>query len=384
MQKKRLRVIKIIFFIFLILIIGRLGFWQIFMHDHLVAMAEDQRVTQRNIVAPRGSILFSDGSILAASQPSFITFIQPKLIEQQILSKNKVETSLMMGSSDQLNISAVNTVKESYAKKLAEFFWNEDQKVRVTTDSAHLAPEIREKEITKLEKDFQNKLSKNLFWISLGRKVDLEQKNSLDKMGFIGMGFDNTASRFYPEGSSSAHILGFVGSNSNGQDLGYGGLEGFYNGELKGRDGLLTLEKDALGLPILIGKFLSKDAREGKTLVLNIDRTIQHIAEEKLRKGMEKYGAAGASAIVLEPNTGKILAMASLPAFDPGNPTQYAKESYKNPITADSYEPGSTFKVLVMAAGINEKLVEPDTKCDLCTGPLSIAGFSIRNWNNKY
>ena len=83
----------------------------------------------------------------------------------------------------------------------------------------------------------------------------------------------------------SAHLLGFVASDAYGEEAGYFGLEGFYNGELKGKKGTLTQEKDAMGLPILIGKFLVQNAKDGKTLVLNIDRSIQHVVEEKLKPG---------------------------------------------------------------------------------------------------
>ena len=86
----------------------------------------------------------------------------------------------------------------------------------------------------------------------------------------------------------------------------------------------------------------------------------------------------------MDPITGKVLAMASYPSYDPLHAFEYPNKFHRNPITADSYEPGSTFKVLVMAAAINEGLVEPDTVCDICAGPLSLSGFTIKTWNNKY
>ena len=203
-------------------------------------------------------------------------------------------------------------------------------------------------------------------------------------MNLPGIGVQQGSTRFYPEGSSSAHLLGFLGSDARGASKGYFGLEGYFDGELKGMSGLVRYERDALGLPILIGNFFATEARDGKDLVLNIDRSIQFIIEKNLKAGIEKYGAKAASAVVMDPATGGILAMASFPSYDPLKYFNYPKEYFKNPVVADQYEPGSTFKVLVMAAALNEDLVQPDTRCDDCSGPISIGGFVIRTWNNKY
>lgn len=179
-------------------------------------------------------------------------------------------------------------------------------------------------------------------------------------------------------------MLGFVGSDVYGNPTGYFGLEGFYNGELKGINGKLTEEKDAQGQPILIGTYLADPPKDGKTLILNVDRTVQSIVESDLKDGIQKYGAKGASAIVMDPKTGGILALASYPSYDPASPGQFDPASYKDAAIADAYEPGSTFKVLVMAAALNEHLVTPDTRCDKCDGPVSIGGYDIRTWDNKY
>ena len=211
-----------------------------------------------------------------------------------------------------------------------------------------------------------------------GRKVNTSFKKRLEALNLKGLGFEQTTQRFYPEGSSSAQLTGFIGSDIYGEETGYFGLEGSYNGELKGRKGYSSHEKDASGLPILIGKFISKEPKSGKTLILNIDRTVQHVVEEKLKRDVVKYGAKNGSVIVMDPQTGNILAMASYPGYDQAFAKFYPFDNYKNPITADTYEPGSTFKVLVMAAGVNEGLVTPETVCDICAGPLNMAGFTIR------
>ncbi len=347
----RLRVIQTFIYLSFVAILARLWFWQIIESDNLTARAEQQRVSSKTLLAPRGSVLFADGSILAASEPTFALFAQPKIIKQ----------------------------KDQVAKTLAEIIWDYRYK-----NESQIEEEEKKAQILELKVQFLEKLSKDLFWVSLNQKVDLETKLKIDKENFYGVGFDPGLTRFYPEGSSSAHLLGFVSADDYGADTGYFGLEGYYNGELKGKNGSLTEDKDAMGLPILIGTYQVKDARAGASLTLNIDRTIQHIVENNLKVDIEKYGAKGASAVVMEPKTGAILALASYPNYDPADVKNFAKEYFKNPIVADGYEPGSTFKVLVMAAALNEGLVTPETICDICSGPYRIGGFTIRTWNGQY
>lgn len=370
----RFKLIKLIYFIVTILIVLRLGYWQIIRADDLAAKGEDQRLLTKEVVAPRGSIRFSDGSTLASTQPSFLIFGEPKVIDSKFQDKSAYE------------------YKKYYSKQLAEILWEDQLSIQegiiVSESSPSAVPEdqfkVKEKRIEELSKTFFDKLNQNLYWVSFGKKVNFNTKKRIEKLGLTGIGFESTSERFYPEGSSSAHLLGFIGSDIYGEETGYFGLEGFYNGELKGRRGFLTSEKDAMGLPILIGKFETSQPKTGKILVLNIDRAVQHIVEEKLKIAAEKYGAKGGSIVVMDPQTGGVIAMASVPGYDPAWANLYPNENFRNPITAESFEPGSTFKVLVMAAGINEGLVKNDSVCDICGGPLKISEYTIRTWNNQY
>lgn len=332
--------IKLFFLFFFLGVISRLFYWQIVRAEYLQAQAEGQYFTNTKVKALRGKIYFSDGSILASTNPAYDIFGQPKILT----SEQKKRTALII------------------AKILTE----------------------EERDSEDLAKEFVNKLSQDLYWVPLKRQISLEKKRQIENLNLAGIGFEQTSSRFYSEGSSSAHILGFLGSDSKGESKGYFGLEGFYDGELKGLPGILKHEKDASGLPILIGNFLTAEQQNGKDLVLNIDRSIQFIVETQLRLDLEKYGAKAASAVVMEPQSGAILAMVAFPNYDPEKYSTFPKQYYKNPIVADQYEPGSTFKVLVMSAAINEDLVKVDTKCDSCAGPVSVGGFSIRTWNNHY
>jgi cell division protein FtsI/penicillin-binding protein 2 len=376
----RFQVIKLIYIGMFSLILLRLFYWQIVQGDMLTAKAESQRFLTKEMIAPRGEIQFSDGSVLVSSEPAYTLFAQPRIINQSFLPK----TEITLENLQSQDMEKIIRYKKDAALKLAELFKEEDKKLATQTATIAATPEEEKVDLQERQDYFFNLLNKDLFWVNLNRKVDNSLKRRIEDFSLTGLGFDSGTKRFYPEGSSSAHIMGFVGSDEYGEDIGYGGVEGYYNGELKGKPGSLTQEKDALGLPILIGQFTSKDPKPGKTLKLHIDRAIQRMVESSLQKGMVRYGAKGASAVIMDPKDGAILAMASYPSYDPTKSWLYPRQNLRNPLTADAYEPGSTFKVLVMAAGINEGLVTPETKCDICNGPLKVADYTIRTWNNKY
>jgi cell division protein FtsI/penicillin-binding protein 2 len=218
----------------------------------------------------------------------------------------------------------------------------------------------------------------------LARNLSVDEKHSIENLHLDGLNFDESFVRGYPEASMSAHLAGFVGRNDLGEPTGYFGLEGFYNRELAGQPGIEKQEKDAVGNPLMIGDYRQLATRDGRTLKLNVDRSVQYIAEEELKKGIERYGAASGEILIMDPTTGGILAMASLPTYDPAKFYEYDTSLYKNPSVADAYEPGSTFKVLVLAAAINENKVKIDDRCDVCNGPLPIDKYVIKTWNNQY
>ncbi len=360
----RLKYIRLIYFLFLVVIVARLSYWQIWKSEDLVALAEGQRVSSSEVAAPRGDILFSDGSVLVSNKVSFQMFAQPKVIADKLGTAKKLAAIL----------SEVEYGKE----------WKEQREKITEVEQLKTFDLEKDQKVKLIEEDLMKNFSKDLFWVSLGWRVDNDTRLEIDKLRIEGIGFDQKLVRFYPESSSAAHLVGFIGADAYGIDKGYFGLEGYYNGELRGKKGLITQERDAHGLPILLGNYDFKDPSTGKTLMLTVDRTIQTVVEEKLKKGIEKYGAKGASAVVMDPYSGGILAMASYPNYDPGKIGDFPKEYFRNPVTVDGYEPGSTFKVLVMAAAINEGLVTPETICTICDKPVEMSGFTIRTWNNKY
>ncbi len=218
----------------------------------------------------------------------------------------------------------------------------------------------------------------------LARDLSVDEKNAIVGLRIAGLTFDQSFMRDYPEASMSASVTGFVGRDNVGTPTGYFGLEGFYDRELAGRVGIATSERDAAGNPLLVGDYQTLAGRNGRSLKLYMNRGIEYTVEEELQAAVEKYGAAGGDVVVMDPKTGGILAMASWPSYDPAKFYAYDTGLYKNPVVADAYEPGSTFKVLMMAAAINENAIKETDTCDICTGPVTIGPYTIRTWDNKY
>lgn len=332
------------------LILARLFFWQVLSQDKLQARAEQQHWMISEVGASRGEILDRNGAKLVGNDLAFLAYANlPALVQSQ---------------------------KEEIAKSLAPIIYRNHE----ATASAVDLPIIK-----KLEEEILAKLNQSdLVWVPLARKISQQSKKTIESYNFAGIGFEQDNQRFYPEASMAAQLLGFVGSDQNGYDTGYFGIEGFYNQDLKGKPGEVQQERDARGRPILIGGYKIGQAENGRTLKLSLDRTIQYFAEKHLAAGVVKYGAKSGSVVVMDPQTGGILAMASYPAYDPLNFTKYSADLYKNPIAADTYEPGSTFKVLIMSAAFQESLAAPDTICPICQGPKKIGDYTVRTWDNKY
>jgi len=224
----------------------------------------------------------------------------------------------------------------------------------------------------------------NVVWVPLKHKVSRDTKLSIEAMDIEGVGFEKQEVRVYPEGSAAAHLLGFVGKDVDANDVGYFGLEGYYEMSLSGKPGYASFETDAIGKPILLGDSREIRAIGGINLLTHIDKAIQSVLDRKLLAGVEKYGAVGGTAIVMNPADGSILAMSSYPSYHPVEYWEYGDEYFADPSISFSFEPGSIFKVLVMSAALDAGVVEQDTKCTICDGPYKIDKYLIETWNKKY
>lgn len=316
---------------FFLLVISRLFYWQIVKAKELSALGQAQYGNNLKILPQRGEIKTSDGFPLVANKITYLVFANPKEI------KNTGNVSGILASMLDLSLASVSA-----------------------------------------------KISLDKFWVPIKSGVDLEVKQKLADLNLSGIGFEKEYERFYPEASMAAQLLGFVGKDDNGSDKGYFGLEGYYDRLLTGKEGLAVQVHDAFGRPILAKMNRTSGAVDGKNLILSIDRAIQFLVEKKLKEGIEQYGATSGMVAVMEPSTGKIIAMASFPTFDPRDYQSYEDTLYKNPFISDLYEPGSTFKPLVMSSALDSKVVTPLTKCNICAGPVSVSGYEIHTWNNQY
>ncbi|MCS6909707.1 MAG: penicillin-binding protein 2 [Anaerolineales bacterium] len=201
-----------------------------------------------------------------------------------------------------------------------------------------------------------------------------EIKKLLDEGIISGITVTPLAKREYPGASLAAQVLGFVGYNAQGRQVGYFGVEGFYNELLAGRS--------VQGIQQLVPFIAEPDpvVDQGADLYLTIDRDIQFLVEGVLASAVQQYGAEGGTIIVSNPRTGEILAMASFPTYDPNHYATNPPADPMNPAVSAQYEPGSTFKVLTMAAALDSGLVKLDTPF-VDTGYIEVGGVPIRNWD---
>ena len=213
------------------------------------------------------------------------------------------------------------------------------------------------------------------------KKITKEEYDNLKKENLEGVYFQQERWRYYPGNELAAQTLGFLGYSEEGL-VGRYGVEQQFDKILSGEKGLVEEDNDARGRWISIGKRIINPSMDGSDLVLSLDATIQFEAELALANAVKKHGADGGKIIVLEPKTGKILAMASNPTF---NLNQYSEADvavFRNPIVSDTYEPGSVFKIITMAAGLDSGRISPGTKY-FDKGVVHIAGFDIKNSDEK-
>lgn len=327
----RYRLTLLFFALLFFLVISKLFYWQVVKAEELSDLGQSQYGRYIKLIPNRGEIQTSDGFSIVANKTSYLVFANPKEV------KDKTQASLLLSQALQMDLATV---------------------------SAQLA----------LDK----------FWVPLKTPVDNSEKEGIEKLKLSGIGFEELSVRFYPEASLAAQLTGFVGKDDDGNDKGYFGLEGYYDRQLSGKAGIGREIHDAFGRPILA--YVNDNTRQidGRTLVLSIDRSVQYIADNELKDSVEKYGADGGLVLIMEPQTGNILAMSSFPSFDQRTFYQYEPDLYKDPIVSNLYEPGSTFKSLVMASALDAGVVKPDTTCDICEGPVSVGGYDIHTWNNEY
>jgi stage V sporulation protein D (sporulation-specific penicillin-binding protein) len=325
-RKRLVLTLLIGFFVFLVIDI-RLGYVQFFLGDTLTSGAKD--LWSRNIPfePERGEILDRNGVKLATNMSAPTIYVVPRQIE------NPAET----------------------AKKLAAVL--------------NMSEEKAYKHITKKE---------SIEWINPeGRKISHEKANEVRDLNLKGVYIAEDSKRYYPFGSYLSHVLGFAGIDNQGLL----GLEAYYDEQLKGEKGYVKFFSDAKGqrMPDEADDYTAPV--DGKNLKLTIDSRVQTIIERELDNVQATYNPDGIIAIAMNPNNGEILAMSSRPDFDPANFREVDPMIYNRNLPVwSSYEPGSTFKIITLAAALEEKKVdlEKDTFND--TGSVKVDGATLRCW----
>ena len=354
-SKKKMRNVLFISFLIVICLIVRIGYIQLIQGKELTKLAYDQQTLDRKINPKRGTIYDATGkNILAVS--------------------STVETVTVNPS----NISAEN--KEKVTKALSEIF----------------------------ELDYETTLKKVKRRSSIetiAKKVEKEKTDELRKwMGenniTTGINIDEDTKRYYPYNNLASQIIGFCGSDNQGLD----GIEAKYEEELKGVQGAIQKHTDAKGGEIGEEGENYIPAVDGNNLVLTIDLTIQSIVEKYLEEAcIDNVCTDGGSIIVMNPQNGDILAMANYPSYNLNKPyepytdelkltwdsleqsekTKYLQAGWRNKAIADTYEPGSVFKLITASASLEEGITDTDKEGEFCcTGGIEVAGVRIKCWRH--
>jgi cell division protein FtsI (penicillin-binding protein 3) len=211
---------------------------------------------------------------------------------------------------------------------------------------------------------------KTFCWVA--RKADAEVIDRIRALNLQGVHFQKEAKRFYPKRELAAQVLGYVGTD----DQGLSGLERQFNSQLQGKPGKLMISVDARKRWFAS---VEKEPESGNSIVLTLDQNIQYIAEHELERGMEETHAIAGTAIVENPRTGEILALTNRPTFNPNNRKEINNETLKDRAVSDIYEPGSTFKMVTISGGLEEKITSPDEMFDCQMGSIVINGMRIHD-----
>ncbi len=301
--KVRILLLSFVLFGGFVLIVGRMFQLQVLKKEQLYRLAAQQHYVQIPLLPKRGIIYDRKGNELAVTLEVDSVYAEPKKVVEM----------------------------ERTTRELAKLLEIDRQ-------------ELREK--LKSRKSFE--------WIR--RKISAEEAERVRALGLPGIHMLKENRRFYPNGQLAAHVIGFVGLDSKGLE----GVEFQYDAVLNGNRHVWTVPRDALGRELVMGGEVSKKGQEEyQNIFLTLDKQLQHLVEVELNRAVQKWGAKGGMAIAMEPRTGKILAMASHPGFDPNQFYQYRTRHWRNRAISDNFEPGSLFKTFVAAAALEEKILRP-------------------------
>ena len=345
-----------------VLLFFRLFDLQITRHEELQGKAVNQQTRRTVVTANRGTIYDAGGNILAISSSAETIILSPLEIDNAV---NDTE-------------DPVSWTKESLAAGLAEILGKDASAIRKRMDNVKSQYEV----------------------IQLRADEDTAAKvrSYVDENKIAGVHLVADTKRYYPYGSLAAQVIGFVGD----ENTGLYGLEAYYEKELEGQSGLVISSKDQAENDMLYTYEQYFAAKNGSDLTLTLDTTIQYYLEKGIESMVDKFSAAnGASGIVMDAKTGGVLAMASYPNYDLNDFLTVSDQTlqeriergestvadmqllqWRNKALNDTYEPGSTFKILTLSAALEEGVVDKTTTVN-CGGSVNIAGYTIHCSNKN-
>ncbi len=223
--------------------------------------------------------------------------------------------------------------------------------------------------------NYAQELSQADGYTVLEKEMQYETAQKVQELGLSGVGLSDNYTRVYPEGVLGAQLLGFVNQDGTGQY----GVEGALDDRLSGTTGLLAAETDARGLPIASEENIQRRARDGQDVVLTVDRNVQAFAESALKKGVKETGAQSGHVVIMDPDSGRVSAMANYPTYDPNtyqNVEDYQR--FRNVTVSQKFEAGSVFKPFTMAAGLDSGSVTPNESY-YDSGSVQVGDYRITN-----
>ena len=329
----RTRVAGVIGLLWALAIVVRLGYLQVLQHDEMVVRATRQQSRTIDLAAKRGDIVDRNSRVIAMSAEADSIYAAPGEIKKE--DRDKWITSTIAQVCE-----ALGDCTAAERKTLSE--------------RMHDKPAFA----------------------FMRRFIDPQQAVRVTALNLKGIGFVKESKRFYPNAELAAHVLGYVGTEHNG----LGGLEHTYNKLISGRPGVALVQNDATGKAF---SRVEKPPTTGASLELTIDTYLQHLAERELHAGVVANKARGGTAIVMNPRTGEILALANEPTFDPNQYRESSEVERRNRAVQDLYEPGSTFKIVTASAAIQEKVMPVDEPIDVSAGQIKI-GYRVVHDDHHY
>ncbi len=227
------------------------------------------------------------------------------------------------------------------------------------------------------ESDLRKKLDSDRTFVYLKRQVEMDVVAQIEKLKIGGIDTRKEYKRYYPQGEVMTHVVGFT----NVEDVGQEGMELAQQKSLVGTTGSRRVIKDRLGR-IVEDLGLSREPHDGKDLVLSVDSKLQYIAYNSVKNAVEKFNAQAGGAVVLDVQTGEVLAMANYPSYNPNDRRHLTGAQLRNRVITDTFEPGSTIKPVTVALGLETKRITPNTVFDTSPGRMVVTGKTIRDTHN--